>query len=316
MGTILVTGGAGFVGSHLCAALAARGETPVAVDDLSNGYRDNVPAGMELVVADLADDEWIERQAGRRVDAVVHCAAQSSNALSFRDPERDYRANQRATWNVVRFCERAGVRRLLFTSSMSVYGEPSRLPTPEDEPCRPATYYALHKMAAEQYIRLAHGLDATIFRLYTTYGVGQNLANREQGLIKIYLGYVLRNEPLVVHGPGTRVRDVVHVSDVVDAIVRSISEPRTYGNCYNLGTGRGLSVADIIARIVEIAGQPSDYPITYGAADRGDPLMTLADISAARRDIGWEPKVLPEEGIAATVRHYIGSDRTLARSSS
>lgn len=315
MATLLVTGGAGFLGSHLCAALVARGDTPVAIDDLSNGYRENVPDGVELLVADLADASWIERVGGRKFDGVVHCAAQASNALSFRDPERDYRANQLATWNVLRFCERAEVRRLIFTSSMSVYGEPSRLPTPEDEPGRPATYYALHKMAAEQYIRFARGLDATIFRLYTTYGVGQNLANREQGLIKIYLGYVLRGEPMLVHGSGSRMRDVVHVSDVVDAILRSLHEPRTFGKCYNLGTGRSLSVADIIARIVAAADRPPTYPVRYTDADPGDPRFTHADISAARRDFGWEPKVRPEDGIRETVRRYISAGLPVTRNS-
>lgn len=305
MATVLVTGGAGFVGAHLCAALAARGDTAIALDDLSNGLKDNVPADVDLVVADLADDAWIDSMTGRNIDAVIHCAAQSSNAISFQNPQRDYRANQLATWQVLQFCKRASVRRLLFTSSMSVYGEPSRLPTPEDEPPRPATYYAVHKMAAEAYVRFSREVDATIFRLYTTYGAGQNLANRNQGLVKIYLTYVLRNEPMVVHGSGSRLRDIVHVSDVVNALVGALDERATYGKTYNLGTGKPLKVEEIIAAILRHAGQPSTYPVSYEAPDNGDPHRTHADISAARRDFGWAPLVDPAEGIERTVRHYL-----------
>jgi UDP-glucose 4-epimerase len=307
MANILVTGGAGFVGSHLCAALTAEGHTAVVIDDLSNGRRENIAPGTEAVIADLSEVEWMTSLSGRGFDAVVHCAAQASNALSFRDPEHDYRANQLATWRVLQFCRQEGIRRLIFTSSMSVYGEPTVLPTPSDEVPRPLSYYAAHKAVAESYVRYAPDLDWTIFRLYTTYGMGQNLANRNQGLVKIYLGYVLRDEPVIVHGPGDRVRDIVHVSDVVRAIKRALPVAASFGRCYNLGSGRTLTVSQIIDRILACAGKPSDYPVHYGPADTGDPHKTHADVTAAARDFGWRPEVTPEAGIELTVQQHLAA---------
>jgi UDP-glucose 4-epimerase len=307
MANILVTGGAGFVGSHLCAALTAAGHTAVVIDDLSNGRRENIAAGTEAVIADLSEPGWMSTLRGRTFDAVLHCAAQASNALSFRDPELDYRANQLATWRVLQFCRDEGIRRLIFTSSMSVYGEPPVLPTPSDEVPRPLTYYAAHKAVAESYVRYARDLDWTIFRLYTTYGMGQNLANLNQGLVKIYLGYVLRGEPVTVHGSGERVRDIVHVSDVVRAIMLALPAPASFGRCYNLGSGQTLTVSQIIGRILAAAGKPADYPVVYGPADIGDPRKTHADVSAAARDFGWRPEVSPEAGIDMTVGQHLAA---------
>ncbi len=305
MANILVTGGAGFLGSQLCAALLADGYHPIAIDDLSNGRRENVPDGVPLLVADLSAAAWVELIAGQRIDAVVHCAAQSSNAISFRDPEADLLANQLATLRVLQYCAAASVRRLIFTSSMSVYGNPPSFPTPSEEVPRPLTYYAAHKAASESYVRMQRDLDWTIFRLYTTYGFGQNMSNLNQGLVKIFLGFVLRGEAVSVHGSGDRLRDIVHVSDVVRAIMMSLNAPASFGRTYNLGSGRPMRVREIIGKILECAGKPADYPVVYGAADPGDPDRTHADVSAALRDFGWAPSVLPEVGIAETVRRHM-----------
>lgn len=308
---ILVTGGAGFVGSHLCGVLRERGLSPVALDDLSNGIRDSVPTGVPLVVGDLAEPATYEILGREPFKAVFHLAAQSSNALSFRDPVRDLRANQLATLNLLSFCRDAGIRRVLFTSSMSAYGQPGMLPTPESEPRRPGTFYGLHKHASEEYLRIwgeTYGLDWTVFRLYTTYGVGQNMANREQGLIKIYLGFVLRNEPLHVRGSGDRLRDCVHVTDVVDALLRAMDEPRSFGKVYNVGSGQPLRVSEILDLILREAGKdPASYPVTFTPGDPGDPHSTHADVSALARDFAWRPAVAPADGIRATVRAYMGA---------
>lgn len=305
MSKVLVTGGAGFLGSHLCAALRDDGHEPVAIDDLSNGRRENLGDGVALHVADLAEREWMSTLSAQRFDSVIHCAAQSSNALSFRDPEGDLRANQVATLRVLEYCRQERIRRLVFTSSMSVYGDPPVIPTSSSEIPRPMTYYAAHKAASEAYIRLCRDLDWTIFRLYTTYGFGQNLSNLNQGLVKIFLGFVLRGESVQVHGSGDRLRDIVHVSDVVRAIMMALHERRSFGGTYNLGSGHPLRVSQIIDRIIECAGKPRDYPVEYQAADVGDPHRTHADVSAARSDFGWEPTVMPLEGIAMTVRRHL-----------
>lgn len=305
--SILVTGGAGFVGSHLCRTLAAAGDAVMALDNLQNGLRTNIPKGVEFVRADVGDRRFMERLRGRRFDAVIHCAAQSSNAISFKDPHLDAMSNQIGTLNVLASCEALQVSRLVFTSSMSIYGEAERLPTPESEPPRPLSPYAVHKVASEQYIRLlapGRRLQATIFRLYTTYGPGQNLANRDQGLVSIYLSYLLRGEPVVVKGSGARRRDVVYIDDVARAILLALDAPVTFGKTYNVGSGEAHPIADVLRWLVEAAEMPADYPITYEPGTPGDPHATHADINLLQNDLHWTPEVSAKEGITRTVRAY------------
>lgn len=304
---VLVTGGAGFVGSHLCRALVAAGLSVVAVDNLQNGLRSNVPEGVELVLADLSTEEFVTGFAGRAFDAVIHCAAQSSNALSFRDPVGDAMTNQVGTLRVLELCRTVGASRLLFTSSMSVYGQAERLPTPEAEPLRPQSFYAVHKAASEYYIRLLAsqvGVQATIFRLFTTYGPGQNLANRDQGLVSIYLSYLLRGEPIVVRGSGERRRDLVYIDDVVSALWQALHTPATTGQTYNLGSGETHRIADILRWLIAAAGERDDYPVRYEVSTSGDPNATHADINLIRRALGWAPGVMVAEGLRRTVEAY------------
>lgn len=305
--SVLITGGAGFVGSHLCRTLVTAGDSVVVVDNLFNGLRENVPAGVEFLPVDIADDAFLERLAQRRFDAVLHCAAQSSNAISFRDPRLDLMANQYGTLNVLKLCRALGVRRLLYTSSMSIYGQAQHLPTPESEPARPQSFYGVHKYAGEEYIRVLaeqYGVQYTVFRLYTTYGPGQNLANRDQGLVSIYLSYILRGEPLLVKGSKDRRRDIVYVDDVVEALTRALDSPITYGKTYNLGSGRAHTIEEIVGFLLREMGHRDGYAVLYDAPTAGDPDATLADIRRIQADLGWQPRVFAEEGIRLTVQSY------------
>lgn len=310
----LVTGGAGFVGSVLSRRLLRDGNRITIVDNMSNGKRGNVPPDTRFVHADLADAGTYASLAKERFDAVIHCAAQSSNAISFKDPAADLAANQTATLNLLEFCRRENIKRFLFTSSMSAYGQPKTFPTPETEPCYPDSFYAVHKVAAEHYVRIyaqEYGLEPTVFRLYTTYGYGQNLANMQQGLLSIYLGYMLKNETLVVKGSGERLRDIVHVDDVVEAMVLSLHNPNTVGKTYNLGTGACLSIRDIIADLLRGLGKdPEMYPIRWEPPTQGDPPTTHASIAAITGDIGWRPKVDAKTGIRRTVEGYRSQEST------
>ncbi|MFA6294252.1 MAG: NAD-dependent epimerase/dehydratase family protein [Victivallales bacterium] len=303
--SILVTGGAGFVGGYLCRSLLAEGHSVTAVDDLSNGKKENVPPGVKFICLDISGKDFLDKMAEYDFDAVIHCAAQASNALSFKDPHRDLEVNQVGTLRVLELCVQKGVKRFIFTSSMSVYGQAKTLPTPETEACYPDAYYAVHKLASEHYIRLygkQHGLDYTIFRLYTTYGHGQNLDNRDQGLLSIYLSYILRKETLVVKGSKDRTRDIVNVDDVIRAILLSLDNPKSYGNIYNLGIGRSIKIEKIVELLTMGLGYKNgEYPVSYLDPTAGDPFDTLADNEAAKKDIGWVPRMSPEEGISLTV---------------
>lgn len=301
----LVTGGAGFVGAQLAAELLSAGWAVTVIDDLSNSDGGNVPEGAVFLRGDLADPGTYSHIENERFDVIYHIAAQASNALSFRDPLLDLAANQVATLRLLEFARSAGIRRFVFTSSMSAYGNAQTFPTPETEPLRPLSPYAAHKSASEDYLRMyaaEEGLEPTVFRLYTTYGGGQNLDNLDQGLLSIYLAYLVRNEPIVVKGSLDRTRDIVHVSDVVRALVVAADSPQTIGKTYNLCSGTTRSIRQLIDGLITAAGfDPGEYPVVVQDATPGDPMVTHGSLAAAEADFGFRPEVMPEEGIRMVV---------------
>ncbi len=305
---ILLTGGAGFVGSYLARALIEKGFQVTIIDDLSNGKRRNLLPGADFIKLDISDEKKLEKLSGRHFGSIIHCAAQSSNAISFKDPMRDMRVNQVGTLNLLNFCLKQDIKRFIFTSSMSAYGQPLCLPTGEAAPLNPDSFYGVHKAASEHYIRIfsqQHGIKYTIFRLYTTYGFGQNLRNLHQGLLSIYLSYILQTKTLVVKGSGDRTRDIIHVSDVVNAIMLSLNNHASFNKIYNLGTGKSLKIEKIIEDLTTGLGyKKGGYPVRYESNTPGDPFDTLADIRRARKDLIWRPKVSAEQGIKLTLKSY------------
>ncbi len=301
---MLVTGGAGFVGSVLSHRLLEQGHQVTIIDDLSNGKTSNLPRGAVFIQGDLAEAAPYEKLGDTRFDAIFHIAAQASNAISFRTPERDLMSNQLATLRLLEFARRTGCSRFLFTSSMSAYGQPKNFPTVESEPLFPDSPYAVHKAASEEYLRIygnEYGLKWTVFRLYTTYGGGQNLDNLDQGLLSIYLAYLVKKKPIVVKGDLNRRRDIVHVNDVVTAILAAVDRPKSHGETYNLCTGTSLSIRELLDELIARMGEKKDYPIDVQGPTQGDPPVTHGSFEKARRDLGFQPKISPMEGIRLTI---------------
>ena len=306
--SILVTGGAGFVGSYLCRALLQMGHSVTVVDDFSNGKKENIAPGVKLFNLDITSTKFFKELTHISFDTVIHCAAQASNAISFLDPHRDFEVNQLGTLRVLELCVKKNIKRFIFTSSMSVYGQAITIPTKETEACFPDAYYAVHKLASEHYVRIygqEHGIDCTIFRLYTTYGHGQNLDNINQGLLSIFLSYIVNNKPLIVKGSKDRTRDIIHVNDVVEAIILSLSMDISINKVYNMGTGQYLKIEEIIELLTTGMGYRSgEYPVIYEDSTQGDPFDTLANNSLARHELGWHPKISPIDGIKLTIDAY------------
>lgn len=299
---MLVTGGAGFIGSALARALLGAGHEVIVADNLSTGYRENVPPGAEFIEIDLGNREEYGKLEGTRFDTVCHLAGQSSGEASFRDPWYDYNSHATSTFLLLELCRSIQARRFLYASSMSVYGDPRSVPVDEDHPTRPKTYYAAGKLAAEGYIRLADTLDmdTTIFRMFSVYGPNQNLANRMQGMISIYLSYVLDNQPILVKGAKQRFRDFVCIDDVIGAWIAALDNPRAHGKTYNLASGSKTSVEELLQALRQALGNP-DYPVEFGDNTPGDQFGMVAAIGRLRDDLGWTPRVELAEGLARMV---------------
>ena len=307
--TVLVTGGAGFIGSHLSDLLLERGHRVVVLDNESTGDRDNIADGATFLPGDVRDATAVSEALAHEVDVVCHIAGQASIRLSYDNPSEDLGVNVGGTVNVIRGCLAAGVPRLLFASSMTVYGQPALVPTIETVPAVPVSYYGVTKYAAERYVHvtgdrtdLATPLHVTSFRMFNVFGPRQRLDNPYQGVLAIFLGNLLRGEPVAVHGNGEQSRDFIHVSDVVRAWADAIDAETTFGRVYNIGSGTPTSVNALLDTLLaEIGEQRAHYPISQEPAQQGDIRVSAADISRISAELGWRPTTSMAEGLANTV---------------
>lgn len=301
---ILVTGGAGFIGSHLARRLIQEGHEVIVVDNLSTGFFENVPPQAEFIQQDLSTPDFTSRLPGGSFDVVCHLAAQSSGEISGENPLYDVQANALSTLLLSRWSLKAGVRRFLYASSMAIYGDPQELPVKESTPCRPLSYYGISKLTSEHYLRLTEGqgLHSTSFRMFSVYGPGQNLQNLKQGIVSIFLTYMLRNVEIPVTGPLTRFRDLIYIDDVVDAWSRSLRIPSSSATVYNLGAGKPTTIQQLLQALLRALGRPADYPIRELPGSPTDQFGLYADITEARKDLSWQPKTDFEGGIGRMVQ--------------
>jgi len=310
----LVTGGAGYVGSHLVLALVDRGDQVVVLDDLRQGHRAAVPAGAELVVADLADRRRLaEVFAAWRFEAVFHFAALSLVGESMREPLRYCRENIANSLGLAEAAVRAGCLRFVFSSTANLFGAPERQPIPEDAPLAPASAYGESKLMVERALAWAeqvHGLRFAALRYFNAAGadpqgrIGED-HEPETHLIPLVIGAALGTRPpLTVFGAdyptpdGTCIRDYVHVSDLAEAHLRVLGRLEQ-GSCrYNLGNGTGYSVRQVIEAVERIGGRPVPYRI--GPRRPGDPAILVASSEALCRDTGWRPRFPALDDIVRT----------------
>ncbi|MFF5265517.1 NAD-dependent epimerase/dehydratase family protein [Actinomadura viridis] len=295
---VLVTGSAGFIGSHLVDRLLADGHEVVGVDDLSSGA--NTRPDVELWRMDVADPALAERAAARRPEVICHLAAQVSVRASVADPLADVRTNVVGTVNVLEAARAAGARKVVFASSCAVYGVPDALPVPAGAELRPASPYAASKVTGEVYARTygaLHGLDHTVLTLGNVYGPRQT-PEGEAGVISIFTDALLAGRPTRVFGDGTQTRDYVYVLDVVDAFARAAGE-RGGGGRYNIGTGLQTTDRALHTLVAKAAGAP-DEP-EYAPPRLGDLPAMAVDPATARADLGWTPRTALPEGLAETV---------------
>ncbi len=307
---VLVTGGAGFIGSHLAEGMLAAGHQVVVVDNESTGKRENVPSGAAYIRVDVTDLRKLEAAFERGIDALCHIAGQVSIIRSFTDPVADLHTNVQGTVNVLQLCLKYKVPRLIYASSMTNYGQTEVLPIPETHPCEPTSYYGITKYAAERYVHttarridLDFDFQVTSLRMYNVYGPRQALDNPYQGVLGIFLGNLLRKEPIVIFGDGEQSRDFIYISDVVRAWVTALDNEATFGNVFNIGSGQRLTINQLADAVLGAFHQSrSTWDVKYLPARPGEQRHVEADISCAISAMGWTPAVSFEDGLAETLR--------------
>jgi UDP-glucose 4-epimerase len=300
---VLITGGAGFIGSHVADAFLKAGHEVVVLDNLSSGNRENLPAQARLYLLDLGAPEVEKVFAAERPDIVDHHAAQISVTASARDPLGDARINVLALLNLLEACRRFPVKKFIFASTGgAIYGDTDRLPTPEDHPPQPLSPYGIHKWLGEQYLRYyahQHGLSYTVLRYANVYGPRQN-SEGEAGVVSIFFARLSRREtPALFAYPGEQdgmVRDYVYVEDVARANLEAAGKGD--GETVNIGTGVGTTTGALYRAI---AGQFQGAPEPKREPARpGDLRRSLLDVRKAERVLGWKPRVALGEGLRRT----------------
>lgn len=281
---VLVTGGAGFIGSHLVRRLVSDGADVIVLDNLSSGSADGLPDAAEVVVHDITAEDTTDVIHRLRPTHVVHAAAQVRVAASMADPAGDRAVNLAGTRRVVAGAEAAGATRLVFMSSGgAVYGDTAG--ATEDSVPAPMSYYGVHKLAAEGYVRIGSPSHA-IARPANVYGPGQQ-ADLEGGVVAIFCRAAAAGEPVTIHGDGEQVRDFVHVRDVVDALVAMLTSPES--GTWNVATG----VETSINQLVDAVGTAFDRPLSVTSGPRriGDVRSSTLRIEQIGRDLGWRPAI-------------------------
>lgn len=304
---VLVTGGAGFIGSHLVETLLDRGFLVTVLDNLNTGQRDNVAVDAEFIEGDVCNPDDVARAFELSPDIVCHLAGQASIRLAWANPAADLAVNVEGTLNILTACRNHHTPRLLYASSMTIYGNPEVLPTPETAPALPVAHYGVTKFAAERYVALAaedpeHPMAVTSFRMFNVYGPRQSLDNPYQGVLAIFLGHALRGEPISIHSDGEQSRDFVFVGDVCRAWAAAIDCPAAFGRVLNIGSGRATTVNQLCDAVLRQFGlDRSTYEVTTGPTQPGDIRRSGAAIDAATDALGWLPEIDLENGMAATV---------------
>jgi UDP-glucose 4-epimerase len=310
---ILVTGGAGFIGSHMAARHRTDGHDVVVVDNLSTGLREKVPAGVRFVEADVAESDLEPLLSEAKIDVVSHHAAQIDVRHSVSDPVDDARSNVLGSLKLLEACRRAGVRRVLFASTGgALYGEPEGgRPATESHPTNPVSPYGCAKLSIEKYLhfyRVVHGFEVQVLRYANVYGPGQNGLG-EAGVVAIFAEAILAGRTPKIRGDGEQTRDYVFVADVVETAARALASGKS--GTWNVGTGVETSVNrlfELLAPALGFRGKPEYVPLAPGEQRR-----SVLDGSAARRDLGVPPWTPIETGIPVTAKAFRRAKENAAR---
>ena len=302
----LVTGGAGFIGSHLVEALLTQGHRVRVLDNLSTGKRSNLAhcAGVEFIQGDCADRD-VAMRAARGMDYVLHQAALASVPRSVKDPATSNRANVDATLSMLLAARDEGVKRMVFAGSSSAYGDAAVMPKREDMPTAPLSPYALQKLVGEQYCAMfttLYGLETVTTRYFNVFGPRQDPASPYSGVIALFASALLENRSPSMYGDGEQTRDFTYVANVVDGVLRASVAPAVAGTVINVAAGGRVSLNELLRAMNAILG--TQVRATYQAPRAGDVRDSQADIAKAKALLGYSPSVNWQDGLARTLAWY------------
>ena len=314
MASYLVTGGAGFIGSHLVEELVRRGERVRVADSFITGKRENLAhvPGVELIEGDLADFAVAQR-AVTGVDYVLHQAAIPSVPRSVQDPITSNRANIDASLNVLVAARDAKVRRLVYAGSSSAYGNQPTLPKVETMGTAPLSPYALQKLVAEQYCQMftqLYGLETVTIRYFNVFGPRQDPSSPYSGVISLFIRALIEGKQPTIYGDGGQTRDFTYVANVVDGVLRACTAPQASGEVINVAIGGRVSLNELFRTLKDLTGAAVE-PI-YAESRAGDVRDSQADIGKAHRLLGYEPTVTLEQGLEKTVAWFRKTQMTTA----
>jgi len=302
---ILVTGGAGFIGSHVVDAYVSAGHEVAVIDNLSSGQSGNVNPAAQMNRLDIRDQEGVAATiASFKPEIVNHHAAQSEVPKSVADPMYDASVNIVGGLNILKASVDHGVKKLIFSSTGgALYGEPDVVPADEDHPVRPLSPYGTSKYSFEQYLGTfmrTFGLEYTVLRYANIYGPRQDFMAEEGRVIAIFASRMLAGKAVTIDGDGEQSRDMLHVADVATANIHALD--RGAGGVYHVSTGISVTINDLFRKLVLL----TDYKLVfnYGPVRKGDVYRIALDNSRARRDLGWEPRMQLEEGLSLTVDYF------------
>ena len=307
---VLVTGGAGFIGSHLTEALVEKDYQVVVLDNLSTGRLSNLEAvsdSIDFVEGDIRDFQTV-RQAAKGCQTVFHLAAVVSVPQTIDQPVKSAAVNDMGTLHVLEAARNCGVSNLVFASSSAVYGDDPELPKYEKMKPRPLSPYAVQKITGEYYARLYHqlyGMNTTSLRFFNVYGPKQDPSSPYSGVISIFMSKAVQNSTPTIYGDGSQTRDFVYVADVVHALLKSSEAMTAAGHAINIGTGIAVDINQLWTTIASLAGL--NMKSKYAAPRAGDIVASVADIDSARTILAFEPTISLEQGLEKTFRWYANS---------
>ena len=292
--TLLITGVAGFIGSKIAKKALEKGFQVIGIDDLSSGKKEQIPTGLEFYAYDLSDKNLVN-QLPAKVDYILHLAGQSSGEISFDNPISDLEKNTHSTLNLIQFGIKNKVKKILYASSMSVYGAVKDIPISEQQEALPLSCYGVGKRASEQYLSIfGNQLPYINYRMFNVYGPGQDLSNMRQGMVSIFLSQALQSNTILVKGSLDRFRDFIYIDDVVDCWLKGIELEKLKNITVNLGTGERTEVSDLVNQINRHFDQPS---LTVEGSTPGDQFGIYADTSLLKESFQIDRLTSLKEGM-------------------